>query len=231
MVPLGDGWAPEPEGGTEFVARPPVAVRAPATPAPVRPAPPAAGPERAAPRPVDLVIRGPVAAEPPVEQAPPSSPDRPVRRTSSTRMYAGLLGLVALVGAAVSVTVVLVVGRVQEAAPPELEPVVTPAPVFDTGRRPPPPPPPPRRVAPPPTHAPVTVRLATDGPRFTGVEITCDKSGFRKRVPFDGGQATVPAVPQGRCTAFFKGGAPASVAVEAGQTLQCKGSGDGVVCQ
>lgn len=244
MVPLAEAMRdrePHP-AGTEFFERPKPLEPLPRSEPTQRGTSAPGGEPRGAP--VDFGIRGPVASEPApaARWEPPlppatggASPGRepPSERARSTRLYAGLLLLVAMVGAAVSITVVLTVYRLVRDEPvPDVATVPpAPAPVVDTAHRPPPAPAPPPRAAPVPTHGAVTLVLGEGVPPFTAVEITCSERGFRKRVGFAEGRAVVPAVPVGDCTAFLKGGAPASARVRAGQAVRCALRGDAVVCE
>ncbi len=71
----------------------------------------------------------------------------------------------------------------------------------------------------------------TDDSPTTGVEVSCP-SGFRLRVPFEDGVATVPGVPAQHCSVHFKGPVSARFSpVKGGQSLLCYLQGSTAVCQ
>jgi hypothetical protein len=71
----------------------------------------------------------------------------------------------------------------------------------------------------------------TDDSPTTGVEVSCP-SGFRLRVSFEDGVATVPGVPAEHCSVHFKGPVNARFQpVRGGQSLLCYLQGATAVCE
>jgi hypothetical protein len=180
-------------------------------------------------------------------------------RARSYRIYAIILGLFGLLGATLVVVIIAVVvgmnagdGTDDGSAEDDVEYVEDkpkPKPKVDTASEAPYlPPPPPRPVsrarpsgptapaAPAPAPKPVGPAPATftipSGVVYTGVEVTCP-SGYRNRGAFAGTKATVPDVPTTEdCTAFFKGGSPASAKpVRGGKTWACEFPSATAVCK
>ncbi len=97
-----------------------------------------------------------------------------------------------------------------------------PAPVAEAPRAP-------ERVAAP--DASTLIITMTDESPTTGVEVSCP-SGFRLRVSFEGGVATVPGVPAEHCSVHFKGPVNARFQpVKGGQSLLCYLQGATAVCE
>lgn len=168
------------------------------------------------------------------------------QRTQSTRVYAIILAVIALVGVAVVAAVWLKPGSDdKDTAPPPVvvtttEPKRVKAEPVDSGEPPPAPAPAPARPRTPsapraPTPAPasgpatLTVKLADAG-GANAVEVVCP-SGFRQRSALSGGSGSIASVPQEKCTMYFKGGAPAQFGpVRGGQSLNCNIVGTTAVC-
>lgn len=71
----------------------------------------------------------------------------------------------------------------------------------------------------------------TDDSPTTGVEVSCP-SGFRLRVSFEDGVASVPGVPAEHCSVHFKGPVNARFQpVRGGQSLLCHLQGATAVCE
>ncbi|NCG19672.1 MAG: hypothetical protein GWP91_11750 [Rhodobacterales bacterium] len=184
------------------------------------------------------------------------SADAGQERARSYRVFAIVGGLMSMVFMAVLVTLVVVVFFVSqqkdEGSTAAVTQVAAPAAavaVVDTGRDDPPipvpvpkarprpaanPAPPSPRPAPAPPPAPVgpanAVIIIPASEPFTGVDIKCPNSGFRERVNFVSGTATVPNVPMEECTVNFKGGPPAKNVIRGGQTKNCTFPGGSAVC-
>ena len=65
---------------------------------------------------------------------------------------------------------------------------------------------------------------------FTGIEVVCPVSGFRKRASFAAGSASLPDVPIEDCDLTFKGGPPAKNTIRGGQTKACEFPNGMAVC-
>ena len=73
--------------------------------------------------------------------------------------------------------------------------------------------------APAPTTSPRDVTIVIpEGEFFTAAEITCNSPSFRGRGAFSGTSATVRNVPPGDCKVHFKGGKPATASISGGKT-------------
>ena len=189
-----------------------------------------------------------------VPPVPP--PDASQDRARSHRVFAVVAGLMLLVFMALFLVVALVVGYAMMDDDTSAVPAVAaapaparPAPVRDTAVPPPTPKPKPKpRPSPSPTStaprpapapkpppapvgpSPVTVTVP-QSETFTGIEVQCPLSGYRKRASFSAGVATLPDVPQEDCNLFFKGGMPSKSTIRGGQSKNCTFSGGMANCQ
>ena len=200
---------------------------------------------------------GPVAHHPYGAGVPPiAPPDSGQDRARSYRVFAVVAGLMLVVFMALLLFVsALVAYNMMEedstavpsvaAAPPS-----RPAPVRDTAIPPPAAPKPapsprpspsPQSSAPRPAPAPapppapvgpakVTVTVP-QSETFTGIEVQCPLSSYRKRASFSAGVATLPDVPQEDCNLFFKGGMPSKSTIRGGQSKSCTFSSGMANCQ
>ncbi|MCB9794015.1 MAG: hypothetical protein H6741_14970 [Alphaproteobacteria bacterium] len=85
--------------------------------------------------------------------------------------------------------------------------------------------------APPANANELRLFLMSGSHHATAAELICP-SGYRLRVPLEGGWARFEEVPAGEdCTVYFKGGAPANFEpVQGGQDLKCQISATTGVC-
>ena len=226
-------------------------------------------PPMGAPQPQQPMVQGPVAsyggAQTPFQVAGAQPADaggggREASRTQSQRVYAVVLGVIFLMGIAITVAVWLRPGQDPVGAGPSTTgandgaAVVTNEPphrkkrerAADTGQPPAPAPAPkaaPRRSttsskpASKPAAAPKTpsgtlnVRLKSDHAGITAVMVQCSGTSYRQRKALSNGMAVFSGVPSSSCKLVFQGTSAATFnGVSGGMSVSCSITGTQAIC-
>ena len=270
------GGAPPPPPG---MGRPPAGPPSPAF-SPSGPPPPpamhtAAGMPPRGPMPPQMgghappqpMVQGPIAsyggAQTPFQVAGAQPADaggggREASRTQSQRVYAVVLGVIFLMGIAITVAVWLRPGQAPvgpttsgsndgAAVVSNEKPTKKPKSGADTGQPPPvkPPPKAPRSApststkstTPKPAAAPKTpsgtlnVRLKSDHAGISAVQVQCPGTSFRQRKSLSNGMAVFSGVPNSQCKLTFQGTSAATfTGVSGGMSVSCSITGTQAIC-